>query len=382
MIYLDNAATSFPKPQSVITSMLKAQRDIGANAGRGGHKSTVKAGEIVYSTREALGEMFGCDSERVAFTLNCTQALNTAIKGILKSGDHVIISSLEHNSVLRPIHKLAENGVAYSVARVNPLDEYETLRAFEGLIQKNTKAIICTMVSNVFGTVLPIEKIACLSKNRGLILIVDAAQGAGTLNVDMKKMNIDILCAPGHKGLLGPMGTGIIMLREGIDVDSLTQGGTGSFSLMVNQPEVYPDKLESGTVNFPGIAGLLSGVRFIKRVGGEKTIAQKEGYLCDILTEDLSSIKGVDVYSEMRGKHSAGVIAFNVRDMHSEETAMLLDKENIAVRAGYHCAFLAHTTYGTTEKGAVRVSPGYFTTKKDIKTLVFYLNKIAKGQLL
>ena len=222
MIYLDNAATSFPKPQIVITSMIKAQRDIGANAGRGGHKATVKAGEIVYSTREALGEMFGCDSERVAFTLNCTHALNTAIKGILKSGDHVIISSLEHNSVLRPVHKLGENGISYSVAKVSPLDDYETLRAFEGLIQKNTKAIICTMVSNVFGTVLPIDKIASLCKTRGLIFIVDAAQGAGTIKIDMNKMNIDVLCMPGHKGLLGPMGTGVIMLGDGIDSLSIS----------------------------------------------------------------------------------------------------------------------------------------------------------------
>lgn len=382
MIYLDNAATSFPKPQSVINSMMKAQRDIGANPGRGGHRAAVKAGEIVYSLREELAEMFGGDAEKTAFTLNCTHALNTAIKGTVAEGDHIIISSLEHNSVLRPVHALAEKGVTYSVARVNPFDKGDTLRAFEALIKPNTKAVVCTAVSNVFGTVLPIEKIGNLCRTRGLTFIVDAAQAAGTMKINMEKMKIDILCMPGHKGLFGPMGTGIIMLGKKAEVSSLVQGGTGSLSLDVNQPQFYPDKLESGTVNLPGLAGLLSGIRFIGNMGTEKAMAQKEKYLCDILYEDLKAVKGIRIYDEVKGKSGAPLISVNVGNLHSEETAMLLDERGIAVRSGYHCSYLAHKTYGTTEKGVVRISPGYFTTKKDVKTLVFYLNKIAKGQFL
>lgn len=382
MIYLDNAATSFPKPMCVVSSMIKAQKDIGASPGRGGHRSSVKAGEIVYSTREALGEMFNCDSERVAFTLNCTHALNTAIKGAVKEGEHIVISSLEHNSVLRPVHSLSERGITYSVAMVNPLDNDETLRAFETQIKPNTKVVVCTMVSNVFGTVLPIEKIGRLCKTRGITFIVDAAQAAGTFKIDMAKMNIDILCIPGHKGLFGPMGTGVIMLGKKAQVASLLQGGTGSFSLEITQPTMYPDSLESGTLNFPGIAGLLSGIRFIKKAGGEKGIESKERYLCNILLEDMKAIKGLCVYDEMRGKKGAPLLAFNIGDLHSEEIGMLLDRCFIALRSGYHCSYIAHKTYGTTEKGVVRVSPGYFNSKKDVKTLVFYLNKIAKGQLL
>ena len=326
--------------------------------------------------------MFSCESERVAFTLNCTQAINTAVNGLFRPGAHVIISSLEHNSVLRPVHKLKERGIQYSIAGVEPGDDNLTIENFASLIKKNTKAIICTCVSNVFGTVLPVEKIGELCKKRGLIFILDAAQGAGHMPIDMKKMNIDVLCMPGHKGLLGPMGTGAILLSERADPSPLCRGGTGSYSMDVHQPKIYPDRLESGTLNFPGLAGLLSGVRFIKREGGERAVAEKEGELMALLVEDLSVVKGLRVYTELWGEKPATVLSLNVGELHSERTAMLLDGESIAVRAGYHCSFLAHNNYGTGEKGTVRVSPGFFNTKKDIKNLVFCLNKIAKGELL
>ena len=384
MIYLDNGATSFPKPECVINAMVYAQKYVGSNAGRGGYNGTAKAGEMVYSAREKAAEMFGCNSEKVIFTNNCTASLNTAIIGSLQKGDHVIISSLEHNSVLRPVHALYEKGIiTYSVASVVPSDPDETVRNFLSLINKNTAAVICTMVSNVFGTVLPIEKLSSELKKRGILFIVDAAQGAGTHKIDIKEMNIDILCMPGHKGLMGPMGTGMMIMGEGVDVESLCQGGTGSFSMSESQPDVYPDKLESGTMNLPGIWGLKKGMDYISSVGGEKAVYKKENYLCGILREDLSVIKGIMLYSDIAGVNSAPLVACNIENTNSEAVADILNTENnTAVRAGYHCAYLAHSSFLKDSTGVVRISPGWFNTKNEIKNLVFSLNKIAKRKNL
>ena len=379
MIYLDNAATTYPKPESVINAMVYAQKFVGANAGRGGHRMTARAGEMVYSAREKAAEMFSCDSERVIFTSNCTMSLNTAIKGTVQKGDHIIISSLEHNSVLRPVHYLFEKGdITYSVADVDPMSAENTVSNFISLIKRNTAVVICTMVSNVFGTVLPVEELGAELGRRGIIFIADGAQSAGAYKIDMKKMNIDILCVPGHKGLMGPMGMGMMLIGDNVDVDSLYQGGTGSFSMSESQPTVYPDKLESGTANLPGIWGLKKGMDYISYVGGEDAIHKKESYLCNILKEDLSLIKNVELYSKAAGINPAPLIAFNIKNIHSEEVADKLNSENIAVRAGYHCAYLSHHSMGTEKDGIVRVSPGWFSTKKDIKNLVFSLNKIAK----
>lgn len=381
MIYLDNAATSFPKPDSVTAAMYNAARCFGANPGRGGHRLSMKAGERVFACRERLAEHFGCESERVAFTNNCTTALNTAIKGVLREGDHVVISSLEHNSVLRPVHKLAGRGIiTYSVARVNPLDDNETLRSFALHVRENTRAVICTHVSNVFGTVLPIDKLCAFCKARGILFILDAAQSAGSHIISLKGQGIDIMCIPGHKGLLGPMGTGAILFGDGTEIGELTEGGTGSHSLSESQPDVYPDRLESGTVNMPGIAGLYEGIRAVERFGGERAVLEKESELIRLLREDLSVIPSVSVYTEMQGGKSSNVLSFNLGDLHSEMVSSMLDKDGIAVRAGYHCSYLAHKSYGTGEKGCVRVSTGIFNSKKDIKNLVFSLNKIAKSK--
>ncbi len=381
MIYLDNAATSFPKPDSVTSAMYNAARCFGANPGRGGHRLSMKAGERVFACRERLAEHFGCESERVAFTNNCTTALNTAIKGVLRKGDHVVISSLEHNSVLRPVHKLAERGIiTYSVARVNPLDDNETLRSFALHVKENTRAVICTHVSNVFGTVLPIDRLCAFCKARGILFILDAAQSAGSHSISIKRQGIDIMCIPGHKGLLGPMGTGAILFGDGIEIGELTEGGTGSHSLSESQPDVYPDRLESGTVNMPGIAGLYEGIRAVERFGGERAVLEKESELIRLLREDLSVIPSVSIYTEMQGGKSSNVLSFNLGDLHSEMVSSMLDKDGIAVRAGYHCSYLAHKNYGTSEKGCVRVSTGIFNSKKDIKNLVFSLNKIAKSK--
>lgn len=381
MIYLDNAATTFPKPECVINSMIYAQKAVGANAGRAGHKASVRAGEIVFSAREKIADMFCCQSENVVFTLNCTTALNMAIKGALKKGDHVIISSLEHNSVLRPVHKMTEKGVTYSVFKVYPNDEEKTLADLKSLLRKSTKAVVCTAVSNVFGTELPIEKIGELCKENNVLFILDAAQAVGTKVIDMEKMNIDILCMPGHKGLFGPMGTGVLILNGKTEIDTLTEGGTGSFSMDISQPLALPDRFESGTVNLSGIAGLSAGVSFIKRTG-VSAIEQKERYLTDVLKEDLSVIPNVRTFGDMHGKKGSNVLSFCVGSLHSESVARMLDEKGFAVRGGYHCAYLAHKNYGTEETGTVRVSVGYFNTKKDVKNLIFCLYKIAKGNFL
>ena len=383
MIYLDNAATSFPKPDSVVNAMYRAQKIIGANPGRGGHRKSAIAEEIVFTARTAVADMFSAEAENVIFTQNCTHSLNTAIKGVLKKGDEVIISSLEHNSVLKPVHYLKEKGIIdYKIARVFPDDDRKTLDSFSALITPKTKLVVCTGASNVFGTALPFRKIGAMCRQRGILFILDAAQCAGSEKINIIKDNIDILCAPGHKGLLGPMGTGILVFSEGVDCESLIQGGTGSYSLKPEQPDILPDKFESGTVNLPGIAGLCKGIEFIKAQGGEITIREKESYLCRYLTEELHKIKNVTVYDNLNGKSGCGIVSFNIKGMHSEQVSQYADSQCIALRSGYHCSYLAHSLYGTDKTGAVRVSPGFFNTKKDINNLIICLNKIAKDKIL
>ncbi len=383
MIYLDNGATSFPKPCCVTESVMRVMKYSGGSPGRGGHSNSLKAGETVYRTREILGEMFSCDAEGVIFTDNCTTALNTAIKGVCKSGDRVLTSTLEHNSVLRPLDKLREQGIiSYETVKVNPLCDSETVNSFREALNRNTKAVICTFASNVFGTVLPIEEIGRLCRERDIIFIVDGAQAAGTIKIDMKKMHIDILCLPGHKGLFGPSGTGIMLLSGRVMPEELTQGGTGSYSMDKVQPHSLPDRYESGTLNLPGIAGISSGVKFIRSYGGEDAVHHKESELIKILEEDLSVIKKVKLYPYMKSEIRSPILSFNIGDYHSEEVASYLDKYGIAVRAGYHCAGLTHINYGTAESGCVRVTPGNFNSVKDIKNLVFCCNKIAMGKKL
>ena len=346
-----------------------------------GENVLVPSGETVFECREKLSEMFSCEVERTIFTLNCTHSLNTAIKGVLKKGDHVIISALEHNSVLRPIETLKEKGVvSYSVAAVDPKNDDITIGNFENLIRPNTKMILCTYASNVFGTVLPVKKLSELCKRRRLIFALDCAQSAGIFPVNMEKDGVDIICAPSHKGLFGPMGTGVLLFSKRIEIESLTQGGTGSLSLQKSQPKMYPDSLESGTVNLPGIAGLSAGLDFIKAHGGEAAIHERETYIMKILKEDLHSIKNITVYDNMHGKVFAPTVSFVVNGIHSERTAEDLDEKDIAVRAGYHCSFLAHNFCKTTQSGTVRVSPGFFSTKEDVKYFVFCLNRIAMNR--
>ncbi|MBQ8029177.1 MAG: aminotransferase class V-fold PLP-dependent enzyme [Clostridia bacterium] len=374
MIYLDNAATSFPKPEGVIRAVTYAQR-YAANPGRAGHELSLSAEKIVYYTREKLALMFNSSVENVVFTKNCTESLNIAIKGTVSQGDHVVVSSMEHNSVLRPVEYLSSKGkITYDVARVYPDNDEKTLSEFQKAIKKETSLVVCSHASNVFGSVLPIEKIGRLCKEKGIVFVVDAAQSAGMIEIDIEKMNIDILCLPGHKGLLGPMGTGVMIIKNAEKTETLIHGGTGSMSLNLKQPEFLPDKFESGTLNLPGIAGVSAGIDFLLT---KRNSLEAERALINLLKEDLKNIKGITVYDNMHGKIFSPVLSFNLLNFHSEEVAEKLSQSGIAVRAGYHCSRLAHKTYETDKNGTVRVSVGLFNQKKDIKNLVFCLNKIA-----
>lgn len=379
MIYFDNAATTFTKPGSVYSAVQNAMRNYGANPGRSGHSLAMKAAGTVYECRCRVARLFNCTKEEnVVFTLNGTMSLNMAIKGVARKGDHFIISCLEHNASARPVAELKRRGVIdYDIAQVSEDDE-KTVKSFEKLIRKNTRAIVCTHVSNVFGTVLPIEKIGQLARDRGIIFIVDAAQSAGILPIDVKRMNIDFLCMPAHKGLFAPMGLGVLVVCSDIPLETVIEGGTGSASSSLAQPDFLPDRLESGTVNLPAIAGLSAGIDFINSVG-IKNILLHEEKIVNYLYDGLSDIDGVALYTpKPRYPSFAPLFSFNVVGMKSDAVAHILDEENIAVRAGLHCAVLAHNHYGTANGGTVRLSPSVFNTCHQAEYIVRIVKKIKK----
>ncbi len=369
MIYLDNAATTGKKPTAVINTVTKALQKNSANPGRSDHKLSSDTALMVYSARKTAADFFGAQTENVIFTPNCTMSLNMAIKCNLNKGDHVIISSYEHNAVLRPIYKMSLDGVIeYDVANVIVGDKMATYRAFEHLVKPNTKMIICTHASNVTGEIMPIEALAQLCKQYGIIFVVDAAQTAGVLPIGIKD-GIDYLCIASHKGLYAPMGTGVLVCGKPIE-KTIVEGGTGSFSNMYEQPIDMPERLESGTVNVPGIAGIKAGIEFVK----EKTldrIYRHEITLLQLLYDNLEKMSGIRLYlGRPEINITAPVLSFNVRGKSSMETADYLSKNNIAVRAGLHCAVLAHKTIGTVDTGTVRVCTSVFNTKNDILSLI------------
>lgn len=376
MIYLDNAATTYPKPKTVINAVQNAMTCYGANPGRSGHDLSLKTAQIVYDTRNALSDFFnGYGAECVSFTQNCTQALNTAIKGVLKKGDHVVISSLEHNSVVRPLETLKTQGlIEYTAFDVFSSREM-TLKSFSDAFTPSTRLCVVTAVSNVFGDVLPLKELSGIAHSRGALFFVDGAQGAGVIPLDMKKQGIDCLCVPGHKGLYGPMGIGAL-LHKNIEFTPIIQGGTGSESFNILQPESFPERLESGTLNVPGICGLKQGLKVLEEKGVEN-IHRIEEDICSELIYGLDKIEGVAVYRDKGNTHYAPLVSFNVKNAHSEAVAGLLNKGGVAVRGGYHCAPLAHISRGTKHTGAVRVSPSFFTCKKDINNLLNLVRKIA-----
>lgn len=377
MIYLDNAATSFPKPPEVIKAVDLSMKLYGANPGRSGHKMSVDAAFQVYKCREVLDSFFnGYGAEYVSFFPNCTYALNTAIKGIVKKGEHIIISSLEHNSVLRPVHKFKEDGLAdYSAFSVGKTHE-EAIENFRQAFKENTSLCVITAVSNVFGNILPLSDLSEIAHEKGAYFFVDGAQGAGVIELDMKKQGIDCLCIPGHKGLLGPMGTGALLHRN-LHFSSIIEGGTGTASFDFFQPEMYPERLESGTLNVPGICGLKKGVEIVSR-RGVSNVFQKESQLCRRLYRGLQEIPGIKLYQgDYNSKAFAPLVSFNVSDLHSEQVSAYLNEKGIAVRGGFHCAPLAHISNQTQKQGVVRVSPSIFNEEKDINFLLNLVRKIA-----
>lgn len=381
MIYFDNGATTFPKPQNVIRAVNSTLRSYGANPGRSGHRMSLAASKIIYDCRVSCSKLFDLHSpESVIFTLNCTSALNTVIKGVLKSGDHAVISSLEHNAVLRPLEFLKARGVEYSVADCVPYDDEETINNFRNAIKDNTRLVICTHASNVFGLKLPVERIAALCKIYGILFCVDAAQSAGVIPISMRESGIDFLCTSGHKGLYGPMGTGVLAVNTDKLPESLIQGGTGSMSASRSQPDVLPDKYESGTPNLSGIAGLNEGVKFVLAKNPMQIWKAETAHACR-LYDRLSRIEGVILYTRRPDiKYSVPVISFNIDTLDSEQTASILsDRFGVAVRAGLHCAPLAHEFFRTEEVGTVRAVMSAYTDNRQIDYLADSVRKICRS---
>ncbi len=378
MIYLDNAATSYPKPDKVYDEMDRCLREYCANPGRGGHEMSIISGKAVMEAREIISRLFGIDNPlQLCFTKNATEALNLGIKGVLKPGDHVITTCMEHNSVIRALKALEKDmGIEVTIIRGNEYGEIDPQDVAKG-IKGNSKLIICTLSSNVNGIIMPVKEIGYLSREKELIFLIDASQGAGTLELDVKDMNADMLAFPGHKGLMGPQGTGALYVREGIEIKPLMQGGTGSNSESAFQPDFMPDMMESGTLNTPGIIGLKCGVEFINSMGLENIRIYKH-MLVERLHSGIASIKGARLYNKRGIDENSGIVAMNFNGLESTRVSQILDREyDIATRAGLHCAPLAHQTLGTLKEGVVRFSVSCFNSIDDIDNAVNALREIS-----
>lgn len=380
MIYFDNAATTMQKPPCVVQAVTEAMCSLG-NSGRGVHSGALSASRIIYDTRAALAQLFGAESPaRIAFTANSTEALNMAIKGVLNPGDHVITTALEHNSVLRPLYELEDRGVVELT--ILPADQmgnicYENV---EKEIRPNTKAIVTTHGSNLTGNLLDVARIGAVAKKHSLIYIVDASQTAGVFDIDVRKMHIDILCFTGHKGLLGPQGTGGIYVREGVAVRPLLSGGSGVQTYLRTHPPQMPTLLEAGTLNGHGIAGLGAAVRYLQETGLE-TIRTKEQELMMAFYEAVQNIPGITVYGDFTDSNRCAIVSLNIRDYDSGEVSDALSEQyGIATRPGAHCAPLMHKALGTVEQGAVRFSFSHYNTKEEIIIAVSALRELAQEE--
>ncbi len=375
MIYLDNGATSFPKPLSVRQNVDISLKKFSANPGRSGHSLSLRAAKEIFECRKRLKELFNVNSEEeIIFTENCTMALNTVIFGLLSEGDHVLISSMEHNSVTRPLESLKDKGVTYSTFDYS-YDDNETVDNVRNLIKPETKLVICTHASNVFGFRFPIERICALCHAYGILFCVDSAQSAGVFDIDVGTNQYDFVCMSGHKSLYGPMGTGVLILNNR-NLKPLLYGGTGTESVKKSQPEGLPEKLESGTQNMNGISGLKAGVDFVKS-RGIKNIYNHEYKLAKRLFNGLANNRKVITYNKSfdYGK-VAPVVSFNIDGVYSEDLVAKLNKYGIMTRGGLHCSPLAHTTMNTIENGTVRVVPGAFNTINDINYLLNVIRKL------
>lgn len=375
MIYLDNGATSFPKPLSVRQNVDISLKKFSANPGRSGHSLSLRAAKEIFECRKRLKELFNVSSEEeIIFTENCTMALNTVIFGLLSEGDHVLISSMEHNSVTRPLESLKDKGVTYSTFDYS-YDDNETVDNVRNLIKPETKLVICTHASNVFGFRFPIERICALCHAYGFLFCVDSAQSAGVFDIDVGTNQYDFVCMSGHKSLYGPMGTGVLILNNR-NLKPLLYGGTGTESVKKSQPEGLPEKFESGTQNMNGISGLKAGVDFVKN-RGIKNIYNHEYKLAKRLFNGLANNRKVITYNKSfdYGK-VAPVVSFNIDGVYSEDLVAKLNKYGIMTRGGLHCSPLAHTTMNTIENGTVRVVPGAFNTINDINYLLNVIRKL------
>ena len=377
MIYLDNAATTLHKPQQVIDAVVHAMQSMG-NCARGTHEEALDAARTVYDARVRLASLFGCPRvDHVAFTANSTEALNMAINGLIDPGDHVISTDLEHNSVLRPLYRLeAEHGAELSFVPADKLGNVD-YADFERLMKPNTRAVVCTHASNLTGTVLDMGRIAKTAHSHGALVIVDASQTAGCWPIDMKKMGIDVLCFTGHKGLMGPQGTGGICVKEGIEIRPFKVGGSGVQSYSRTHPAEYPTRLEAGTLNGHGIAGLGAAAKFISETGVEN-IHAKERSLMLRFYEGVKNIEGVTVYGDFT-KDKTAIVALNIRDYESGEVSYELSQGyGIATRPGAHCAPRMHKALGTAEVGAVRFSFSFYNTEEEIDEAVRAVAELAK----
>jgi cysteine desulfurase family protein len=382
MIYLDNVATSFPKPDAVIRAMSNFLERAGGNPGRSGHRLSIEAGRIVYNAREAIAELFHArDPLCVIFTLNATHALNLVLRGIVRSGDRVVTTSMEHNAVMRPLRALERAGVQLIVApcaRDGSLD----LDAMRRAITPGTRLVVVNHASNVVGTILPIAEIARIAHGAGALVLVDAAQTAGVLPIDVQTIGFDLLAFTGHKSLYGPPGTGGLIIGEMVDtalIEPLWRGGTGSRSEFEEQPDDLPDKFESGTQNGVGIAGLGAGVRFVLERGIEN-IRAHEVELTRLLIDGLQAIPGVVVHGTRDGQKCTAVVSFTIPGHQVSEIGLRLDEEfGVLCRVGLHCAPAAHRTIGTFPQGTVRFAPGIFTTQDDLCATIDAVRRIVQG---
>ncbi len=378
MIYFDNAATTWPKPPEVLEQIARSFTDYGANPGRGAYKMAMDTSRLIYKTRETIASFFGvADCRNIVFTRNTTESVNMAIKGIINPGDHILYSSLEHNAIWRPVKALEKIGVTSDSFTVNQQGKVD-FADLEAKIKPNTKLIACLHGSNVLGAVLDIAAIGAVAKKHHLYFLVDAAQTAGALPIYPEKIGIDLLAFPGHKGLYGPMGIGGLYVRDGILLNPLQEGGTGSNSLEAAQPDMMPDRLESGTVNTPGIAGLAAGIQFLNAISLEEVL-RHEQMLTKYLYEELSYIPNVTIYGPDVCDHRLPVVSFNIMGKDSNEVGWTLGNDyDICVRAGYHCAPLAHKTMGTLEQGAVRISFGVYNQPWEVEKCIAAIKKIAQ----
>lgn len=371
-IYFDNAATSWPKPEVMIKAMTEFNANVGANPGRSGHRLSIEASRIIFNARETIASLLGTDDPHtVIFTRNATEGINTIVRGLLKTGDHVITSSMEHNSVMRPLRALEAEGIGLSMVQcfgtgdISPDDMIAAIR-------KNTRMIIITHASNVTGTIMPIAEIAEMAHAKGVLVCVDAAQSAGSLPINVLKDNIDILVFTGHKSLNGPQGTGGFYIRKGLEtlISPLERGGTGSRSEFEEHPDFMPDRFESGTPNTIGIAGLGAGAAHVAAIGID-TIRKHEITVTELFLDGISSIKGVKVYGDMNPQRRTALVSFTIEGLSPSEISFELDERfYIMSRPGLHCAPSAHRTIGTFPDGTVRFSFGMFTTKEEIRTAI------------